>query len=92
MTSFGIVPAMEDCGDRLLTIPEVAERLRVSPSQAWSLVDAGRLPYLDVGLGQHRRRLRVREVDLEAFKHRTTTATPAVVTTSISRQSTASYF
>jgi len=55
--------AIERADDRLLTVPEVAERLRVHPITVRRLIKAGRLPAVRVG-----RAVRVRVEDVEAFK------------------------
>jgi excisionase family DNA binding protein len=49
--------------DRLLTIPEVAERLRHGRTRVYQLIRSGRLPSVVVGP----RARRVRESDLTAF-------------------------
>ena len=54
--------AIESTGDRLLTVPEVAERLRVHPITVRRHIKAGRLRAVRVG-----RAVRVRESDLEAY-------------------------
>lgn len=54
-------------GDDLLTLSEVARLLRVSESQAWVLVNRGRLPHVNVGVGKVRRQIRVRRIDLDTF-------------------------
>jgi len=51
--------------DDLLTIPEVAARLRVRPKTVWAWVKTGRLPGVRVG-----RLWRVRTSDLEAWLER----------------------
>jgi excisionase family DNA binding protein len=49
--------------DRLLTVPEVAERLRHGRTRVYQLIGEGRLPSVTVGP----RACRVRESDLDAF-------------------------
>lgn len=49
----------------MLTIAEVAERLKVSDSCVRRLVDAGDIPSIRVGLG--RGRIRVTEEDLDLY-------------------------
>jgi len=56
------VDAMDGDGGRLLRIEDVAERLSVSRSMAWKLVDLGDLRSVRIG-----RAVRVRPQDLEAF-------------------------
>ncbi len=50
-------------GDRLLTIPEVAERWTCSSRFVWTLTASGALPVVRLG-----RLVRVRLRDLEAFE------------------------
>jgi len=54
--------AIESTHERLLTVAEVAERLRVHPITVRRLIKAGRLRALTIG-----RSVRVREVDVDAF-------------------------
>ena len=54
--------AIESTKERLLTVREVAERLRVHPITVRRHIKAGRLQAVRVG-----RSVRVRESDLEAF-------------------------
>ncbi len=54
--------AIEPTEDRLLTVPEVAERLRVHPITVRRHIKAGRLRAVRFG-----RSVRVRASDLEAF-------------------------
>jgi excisionase family DNA binding protein len=49
--------------ERLLTVPELAERWRCSPRFVWSLTATGALPVIRLG-----RLVRVRVRDLEAFE------------------------
>jgi excisionase family DNA binding protein len=46
--------------DDLLTVPEVAERLRVSPMTIYRWIDDGKLPAMQVA-----RRYRIRAIDVE---------------------------
>lgn len=50
----------------LLTITEIAERLRVKLTTARRLVNSGRIPSINLGFGK-RKNIRVRVSDLEAF-------------------------
>jgi excisionase family DNA binding protein len=54
--------AVDGSGDRLLRIENVAERLAVSRSMAWKLIDLGELRSVRIG-----RAVRVRPHDLEAY-------------------------
>ena len=54
--------------DRLLTIEEVAEKLRVNQSTIFRLMKNGKLPYIKVS----RRFTRIREKDLEHFLNKHT--------------------
>lgn len=54
--------ASERADQRLLTVPEVAERLRVHPITVRRLIKAGRLPAVRIG-----RAVRVRVADVEAY-------------------------
>lgn len=56
------VDAMDGDSGRLLRIEDVAERLSVSRSMAWKLVDLGELRSVRIG-----RAVRVRPQDLEAY-------------------------
>ena len=56
------VDAMDVDSGRLLRIEDVADRLSVSRSMAWKLVDLGDLRSVRIG-----RAVRVRPQDLEAF-------------------------
>jgi excisionase family DNA binding protein len=50
----------------LLTVKQVAERLNCCESQVYALLSAGRLPYVQIGLGKQGGK-RVDERDLETF-------------------------
>ena len=50
---------------RLLTVPEVAEWLRISTSLVYQLADAGKLPVHRIGNG--RGTIRFRPEDIEAY-------------------------
>ena len=54
--------------DRLFTIEEVAEKLRVNQSTIFRLMKSGKLPYIKVS----RRFTRIREKDLETFLNKHT--------------------
>ncbi|MBA7469626.1 hypothetical protein ES707_04899 [subsurface metagenome] len=54
--------------DRLLTIDEVAQRLRVATITVFRLMKSGKLPFIKVS----RRFTRIREKDLEVFLDRHT--------------------
>ena len=54
--------------DRLLTIEEIAEKLRVNQSTIFRLMKSGKLPYIKVS----RRFTRIREEDLEYFLNKHT--------------------
>ncbi len=54
--------------DRLLTIEEVAEKLRVNQSTIFRLMKSGKLPYIKVS----RRFTRIREKELEYFLNKHT--------------------
>ena len=56
------VDAMDGDSGRLLRIEAVTERLSVSRSMAWKLIDSGALRSVRIG-----RAVRVRPLDLEAF-------------------------
>ena len=56
------VDAMDEGQGRLLRIEAVAERLSVSRSMAWKLIDSGALRSVRIG-----RAVRVRPADLEAY-------------------------
>ena len=49
----------------LLTVPQVAERLNISPSAVYQLIEAGKLGHHRIGIG--RGTIRVSEADLGAF-------------------------
>jgi excisionase family DNA binding protein len=55
----------ESAGGELLTVKQVAERLQVSSSAVYQLLDAGRLACHRIGTG--RGAIRVSESDLESF-------------------------
>lgn len=57
---------------KLLTVPEVADRLRTSAKAIYSMNDRGRLP----GVVYVGRRILVRETDLIAFLDRNSTPSP----------------
>lgn len=50
---------------QLLTVAEVAERLRCGRTHVYDLIARGELPVVDLGLG--RAKSRIREDDLAAF-------------------------
>jgi excisionase family DNA binding protein len=52
-------------GERLLTVPEVAERLHVGKTTVWEMIYRGELPSLLIG-----RSRRVREVELDEWIRR----------------------
>ncbi len=54
--------AMDADSGRLLRIEQIAERLSVSRSMAWKLIDSGVLRSVRIG-----RAVRVRPADLEAY-------------------------
>ena len=56
------VDAMDGDSGRLLRIEDVADRLSVSRSMAWKLIDSGVLRSVRIG-----RAVRVRPADLEAY-------------------------
>lgn len=56
------VNAVDGDGGRLLRIEQIAERLSVSRSMAWKLIDSGGLRSVRIG-----RAASVRPVDLEAY-------------------------
>lgn len=56
--------------DRAYTVPEVAEKLAISPRQVQAHIDDGSLPAVDVGRGTDRRDLRILDEDLEEFLRR----------------------
>ena len=49
----------------LLTIEEAAEYLRCSDTHIRSLMDRGLLKSQNIGLGEKRKRIRIRRVDLD---------------------------
>ena len=55
----------DNCQPALLTVAEVAKRLKVSPSAVYALCAQERLAHHRVGLG--RGTIRVSEADLQAF-------------------------
>jgi excisionase family DNA binding protein len=56
------VDAVDGGSDPLLRIEQIAERLSVSRSMAWKLIDSGALRSVRIG-----RAVRVRPADLEAY-------------------------
>ena len=56
------VDVVDDARGRLLRIENVAERLSVSRSMAWKIIDLGQLRSVRIG-----RAVRVRPQDLEAY-------------------------
>lgn len=48
--------------DQILTIPEVAEYLKLSKSKVYLLVQAGKIPHFKIG-----RNVRIREKDLSQW-------------------------
>jgi excisionase family DNA binding protein len=56
------VDAVDGAGGCLLRIEEVAERLSVSRSMAWKIIDGGQLRSLRIG-----RVVRIRPEDLDAY-------------------------
>ena len=63
--------AIESAEDRLLTVAEVAERLRLHPITVRRHIKAGRLRAVRVG-----RAVRVRESDVQAFPRREIAQSP----------------
>ena len=61
-----VVPSMLESPQKLLKVPEVAERLRVSVWSVYRLVEGGQLPAVRVGSGP-RAPIRVSEAELEAW-------------------------
>ena len=51
--------------DKLLTVKDLQDRLRISRSMAWKLVYSGEIPHVKIG-----RCVRVRESDVLAFVDR----------------------
>lgn len=51
----------------LLTIREAASRIGCSPGLVYALCREGVLPRVQIGLGHHRPRIRIREDDLEGY-------------------------
>lgn len=51
----------------MLTVRQVADRLRCSASLVYALCSQGRLPHVRVGLGRQRGAIRIAETDLERF-------------------------
>jgi excisionase family DNA binding protein len=58
----------------LLSIEQVAERLRCSDDQVRVLIRAGELPYVNIGGGTQRRCIRVQADALEEFIRRRTSS------------------
>jgi excisionase family DNA binding protein len=56
----------------ILTIREVAERMRVSASLVYRIVRSGALPCVRIGLGQGRLRILSEDLDDYLSKHRET--------------------
>jgi len=52
--------------DELMTLSEMAVKLRISRSQARRLLKSGRVPFLNVGAG-NREQPRIRRSDMDAF-------------------------
>ncbi len=61
-TQWKPVDAVDGDSGRLLRIEQIAERLSVSRSMAWKLIDSGALRSVRIG-----RAVRVRPADLEAY-------------------------
>lgn len=55
---------------RLFDLKQVAERLCVSEEQARGLVQDGELPFINLGRGKKRPRMRFTEADLHDFIER----------------------
>lgn len=53
--------------DDYLTPPEAAKIMRMAPAKVRRLCEMGRLPAVNVGIGEQRPRWSIRRVDLEAF-------------------------
>lgn len=51
----------------LLTLAQAAAYLKVHPRTLTRLVEAGRVPYLNVSSGDQRRRFRFTRADLDAY-------------------------
>lgn len=49
--------------ERLVSVPEAAKRLGVSPSTVWRWIDAQRLPAVRIGM----RKIRIRDTDVQAM-------------------------
>lgn len=60
-----MAPTAQDT-ERLLTIPEVAERLGTSPAYVYARIREGALPFVDLATNT-RAKWRVRPADLAAF-------------------------
>jgi excisionase family DNA binding protein len=63
----------------LLTIPETAERLRISKRAVYLLIDTGDLRTVNIASAKGASRMRVREDDLAAFIDKRTAAAPTKV-------------
>jgi excisionase family DNA binding protein len=57
-------PPVQDV-NRLLTVAEVAEKLNVSPSLVYQMVETGKLPFLRIGNG--RGAIRFQGEDIQAY-------------------------
>ena len=61
--------------DKLLTVREVARRLRLSQSAVYNLIWRGQIPYVNLACGQ-RRLPRIRNSDLDVFIRQRTRQEP----------------
>jgi excisionase family DNA binding protein len=64
----GIVERSPDDGDKLLTVKQAAGRLGCSPRAVYRLIEAGKIPFVQVGSTE--RTKRIRPDDLRAFERR----------------------